>query len=238
MAGNFEEKRPVLSVLTSHWVSVLGAALVTIAGCTWLFLLPARIGVKLSDPYVGILFSLVVPALFFLGLVLIPIGAWLARRRIRAGLAYAQDRRTALRRLAWFFATMTVVNVVIGSQVTYRAVNEMESDRFCGQSCHVMKPQFTGHQRSTHRNVGCVDCHVVPGAAGFVEAKMNGTRQLIEVILNNYPRPVPPAMESGRLALSAETCEECHARTVDSGSRVRVISKFKDDETNTPVQTV
>src|SRR6516162_1863760 len=110
MAGNFEEKRPVLSILTSHWVSTLGAALVTIAGCTWLFLLPSRIGARFSDPYVGILFSFIVPVLFFAGLALIPIGAWLARRRIRAGLDYAQDRRTALRRLAVFFAVMTVVN--------------------------------------------------------------------------------------------------------------------------------
>src|SRR5579862_7057476 len=172
MAGDIGEKRPVLSVLTSHWVSALGAGMVTIAGCTWLFLLPARIGPKPSNPYLGILFLLIVPVFFFAGLALIPIGAWLARRRIRAGLADAQDRRTALRRLAFFFGTMTVVNVVIGSQVTYRAVSEMESDRFCGQSCHVMKPQFIAHQQSVHRNVGCVDCHIVPGAAGFVAAKM------------------------------------------------------------------
>jgi nitrate/TMAO reductase-like tetraheme cytochrome c subunit len=212
--------------------------MVTIAGCTWLFLLPARIGPKSSNPYLGILFLVIVPVLFFAGLALVPIGAWLARRRIRAGLADAQDRRTALRRLAFFFGTMTVVNVVIGSQVTYRAVSEMESDRFCGQSCHVMKPQSIAHHQSVHRNVGCVDCHIVPGAAGFVAAKMNGTKQLIEVMLNNYPRPVPPGLHSGRLAPSAETCEECHARSVDNGSRLRVISKFKDDETNTPIRTV
>ncbi len=53
----------------------------------------------------------------------------------------------------------------------------METDQFCGQSCHVMKPQFTANRRTAHRNVGCVECHIVPGAAGFVQAKMNGTRQ-------------------------------------------------------------
>ena len=101
-----------------------------------------------------------------------------------------------------------------------------------------MKPQFTANRRTAHRNVGCVDCHVVPGAAGFVQAKMNGTRQLIEVTLNNYPRPVPPALQTNRLASSAETCEQCHSRAIDSGSPLRVISKFKDDEANTPIQTV
>jgi hypothetical protein len=67
---------------------------------------------------------------------------------------------------------------------------------------------------------------------------MNGTRQLLEVTLNNFPRPVPPGLQSSHLASSAETCEQCHSRTVDSGTPMRVLSKFKDDETNTATQTV
>jgi hypothetical protein len=237
VADSLDEKRPVLSFLTSHWLSVLGSALVTIAGCSWLFLLVLHAG-NTANPYAGLLTVFAIPAVFFAGLILIPIGSWLARRRIQAGLAQAHTRRVALRHLALFFGAMTVVNVVIASQVTYRAVTHMETRRFCGQSCHVMKPQFTANQRSAHRNVGCVECHVVPGAAGFVQAKMNGTRQLIEVTLNNYPRPVPPALQTNRLASSAETCEQCHSRTLNSGSPLRVLAKFKDDETNTPIQTV
>ncbi len=232
------EPRPVLAFLTSHWLSILGSSLVTIAACSWLLVIALDAGGHTANPYAGILIAFAIPAVFFAGLILIPIGAWLARRRIRSGLAQVPSRRAALRRLALFFATMTVVNVVIASQVTYRAVNHMESDQFCGQSCHVMKPQFTAHQRTVHRSVGCVECHIVPGAAGFVAAKMNGTRQLIEVLLNDYPRPVPPGLQSSHLVSSAETCEKCHSRAVDMGSPVRVISKFKDDEANTPIQTV
>jgi hypothetical protein len=69
----------------------------------------------------------------------------------------------------------------------------------------------------------------VPGAAGFIAARMNGTRQVIEVTLNNYPRPVPSGLQSSHLVSSAETCEKCHSRTTDLGSPLRVISKFKDD---------
>jgi nitrate/TMAO reductase-like tetraheme cytochrome c subunit len=232
------EKRPVLWFLTSHWVSVLGSSLVTIAGCSWLFILALHAGGQAANPYLGILNIFAIPAVFFLGLILIPIGAWLSRRRIRAGLAQAQSRPVVLRHLAVFFIAMTVVNVVIASQVTYRAVTHMETEQFCGQSCHVMKPQFTANQRNVHRKVGCVDCHVVPGAAGFVEAKMSGTRQLLEVTLNDYPRPIPPALQTDRLASSAETCEQCHARTIYSGSKLLVFSRFKDDEANTPTQTV
>jgi len=140
--------QPVLAFLTSHWLSVLGASLVTIAGCSWLFLLPTHMGAGTSNPYVGILIFFAIPAVFFLGLALIPVGTFLARRRIREGLAEAPDRRVTLRRLAFFFGVMTVVNVIIGSQLTYRAVGQMESVQFCGQSCHVMKPQFVAHERS------------------------------------------------------------------------------------------
>ena len=42
---------------------------------------------------------------------------------------------------------MTLANLVIGSQVSYRAVEHMETVQFCGQSCHVMKPEFTAHLR-------------------------------------------------------------------------------------------
>ena len=232
------EARPVLAFLTSHWLSVIGSSLVTIAACSWLFLVALHPDGRTANPYIGILIAFAIPAVFFLGLILIPIGAWLSRRRIQAGLAQIQSRGTVIRRLGLFFATMTVVNVVIASQVTYRAVTHMETEQFCGQSCHVMKPQFTAHRRTAHRSVACVDCHIVPGAEGFVQAKMNGTRQLIEVVLNNYPRPVPPGLQSSHLAPSRETCEQCHSRTFDSGPPLRVISKFKDDESNTPTQTV
>jgi hypothetical protein len=211
--------------------------LVTIAGCSWIFVIALHAGAT-TNPYIGILVAFVIPVVFFAGLILIPIGAWLARRRIREGLAIPQTRRVAVRRLVWFFIATTLVNILIASQVTYRAVTQMETDQFCGQSCHVMKPQFLANGRTAHRNVECVDCHVLPGASGFVRAKMNGTRQLVELVLNTYPRPVPPALQRNRLASSAETCERCHARSTDLGQPLRILSKFKDDEKNTPIQTV
>jgi hypothetical protein len=133
---------------------------------------------------------------------------------------------------------MTVANVIIGSQVSYRAVTHMESVQFCGQTCHVMKPEFVAHTRVPHAAVECVECHVEPGAAGFVKAKMAGTNQLFAVILNNYPRPIESAMENNKLVSSAETCEHCHQRDKPMAPRVRVIPKFNADETNTRTETV
>ena len=38
-----------------------------------------------TNPYIGIVFFLVLPGLFVFGLLLIPLGAWLERRRERRG---------------------------------------------------------------------------------------------------------------------------------------------------------
>ena len=233
-----EQSRPLLVLLTSHWISMLGAALVTSAGCSWLFVLPAHIRGHVDNPYIGLLIFVIIPVVFFAGLALLPIGIMLAKRRVAAGLTVVPDRKAAWRRVALFFVVMTAINVMIGSQVTYRAVEHMETVQFCGQTCHVMKPEFTAHLTAPHQKVTCVDCHVATGASGWVRSKMAGTRQLVGVIFNSYQRPIESAMESNRLTPSAETCEQCHARERVVGPRLRVIAKRKDDESNTPTQTV
>jgi cytochrome c553 len=45
-------------------------------------------------------------------------------------------------------------------------------------------------------------------------------------------------MESNKLVPSADTCETCHERVLPMSPRLRVIKKYKDDEANTPTQTV
>ena len=233
-----QPNRSVLILLTSHWISMLGVTLVTLAGCSWLFLLPVHMRGSVDNPYIGLLVFIAIPILFFLGLVLIPIGIMLTRRRWAASLDTFSDPRQAWRRAGVFFAVMTVANILIGSQVSYRAVEHMETVQFCGQSCHVMKPEFTAHQRPPHQALACVSCHVAPGATGWVQSKMAGTRQLMGVIMNSYPRPIESAMESNRLVSSSETCEQCHSREKVIGERLRVITKFKDDESNTRDETV
>jgi nitrate/TMAO reductase-like tetraheme cytochrome c subunit len=224
-----QQERPFLVLVTSHWVSMLGVALVTIAGCAWLFMLPVHLRGHVDNPYIGLLIFIAVPVVFFLGLTLIPIGVALAKRRATSA---------AWRRIVLVFGVMTALNVVIGSQVTYRAVEHMETVQFCGQSCHVMKPEYTAHLSEPHSRVACVECHVEPGASGWVKSKMAGTRQLMGVIMNSYPRPIESAMESNRLAPSAETCEQCHSRDKVTAPKLRVITKFKDDEANTRTETV
>ncbi|MGA3201975.1 MAG: NapC/NirT family cytochrome c [Bryobacteraceae bacterium] len=232
------QKRPILILLASHWISMLGTALVTLAGFSWLFLLPTNLRGTVGNPYIGLLLFIVIPAIFFVGLALIPVGLFLAKRRIGATIETLPDRKTAFRRTAIFFAVMTVANVIIGSQFSYRAVQHMDTPQFCGQSCHVMQPEFTAHQFPPHEAVGCAECHIAPGAEGWFHAKMAGTNQLVAVVFNTFPRPIESAMENNKLVSSADTCEQCHERERVIGPRMKIVKTYKDDQTNTRSETV
>ena len=233
-----QPQRPVLVALTSHWIAIAGVALVTLGGFSWVFLLVAHAGGHVSNPYIGLLIFFAVPVVFFTGLLLIPVGIALGRRKLSTSLNFEADRKAAWRRAGIFFGVMTVVNLIIASQVTYRAVEHMETVQFCGQTCHVMRPEFTAHLQPKHQEVACGSCHIEPGAAGWVKAKMAGTNQLVAVMLNSYPRPIESAMENNELVSSAETCERCHARELASGFRLRMMTKYKDDEANTRTETL
>src|ERR1035438_4164979 len=132
-----QQKQPVVVLLTSHWITMAGVALVTLAGFSWLFVLPENIRGNVSNPYIGLLIFIAIPAVFFAGLALIPIGIALGRRRVAADFSNVQERRAAWLRDGVFFAAMTLANLIIGSQLTYRAVEQMETVQFCGQTCHV-----------------------------------------------------------------------------------------------------
>jgi NapC/NirT cytochrome c family protein len=236
---NSPVKRTSWFVLTRHWLSLVGAALVTTAAISWLFVLPLHIRGHVDNPYVGIIVFLILPAIFFTGLALIPIGIYLGKRQIRQGLQEpAFDRKAALQRLAWFFGITTLLNVFIGTQITYRAVKHMETAQFCGATCHAMAPESAAFAKPPHSSLECVECHVSPGAAGWLASKTAGTRQLFESILGTFSRPIPPALESNRLVPAKETCENCHWAQKRGSVKLRVFTRYAEDEQNTRTQTV
>ena len=67
-----------------HPLSIIGVALVTLSAVVFLFVLLLDVFGLHTNPYLGIVFFLVLPAFFVLGLLLIPLGMALERRR-RAG---------------------------------------------------------------------------------------------------------------------------------------------------------
>jgi len=229
--------------LANNWISLLGVIIVTTATVFWLFLLPTTVKGEAASPYIGILSYMGLPTIFFVGLFLIPVGIWLRNRREhRAGLYPStfpplDFRNRELRRLLAFFVLTTLVNIVIASQVTYAAVNYMDSVSFCGLTCHtVMQPEYTAFQNSPHSRLECVNCHIGPGASWFVRSKLSGVGQVVAVTFNTYPRPIPSPVHNLRPA--RETCETCHWPQKYSEDRLRVFPKFAEDETNTLAKTV
>ena len=235
---NDDLKRPILMLLTANWVSMLGVALVTTSGFSWLFTLPTQLRGHANNPYIGILVFVVIPFIFVAGLILIAVGVIIARKRIQQGLQEVPNRQAYLRTLAIFLGVTTAINIPIGTQGTYRAVQHMETVQFCGQTCHVMQPEFAAHQNSAHANVRCVDCHVGPGASGWAESKMAGSRQFVDTLLRTVNYPIKSAIESNRLVPARLTCEQCHWPQKFDATRLRVLYSFKDDESNSQTQTV
>jgi nitrate/TMAO reductase-like tetraheme cytochrome c subunit len=229
--------------LSSNWVSLAGVVIVTTATVFWLFLLPTTLRGTTESPYVGILAFLILPAPFFAGLILIPLGIWLQRKREgRSGIYPPQFppltwRNAELRRLVYFVFFTTMVNLAIASQVSYSAVNYLDSVTFCGQTCHtVMQPEYTAYQGSPHARVECVKCHIGPGASWFVKSKLSGVEQVLAVTFHTYSTPIPTPVHSLRPA--RETCEACHWPQKYGEDRLQVINKFADDQTNTLTKTV
>jgi nitrate/TMAO reductase-like tetraheme cytochrome c subunit len=229
--------------LSSNWVSLIGVILVTTATVFWLFLLPITLRGQAANPYMGILAFLVLPAPFFAGLALIPFGMWLKRKREKHTGIYPPDfprpewRNPELRKLVYFIVLTTGVNLVIASQLSYGAVNYMDSVTFCGETCHsVMQPEYTAYHDSPHSRVECVQCHIGPGASWFVRSKLSGVGQVFAVTFNTYPRPIPVPVHNLRPA--RETCEQCHWPQKYSSDRIEVITHFAEDEANTATRDV
>jgi hypothetical protein len=222
-------------------ISLIGVAITTAAAIVFLVLFALESTGQLRNPYVGLLLFVAVPAVFVLGLLLIPIGAWRQRRLIATGRAAADwpviDLRLPKTRSVIFgVALLTLVNVLIVSLAAYGTVHHMETAEFCGTTCHTtMEPEWKAYQVSPHAKVACVSCHVGPGAGALVESKIAGTRQLWQVLTNNVPTPVPAPVHAMRPA--TETCQACHWAEKNHGDKLKTIREYADDEAGTETVT-
>ena len=224
-------------------ISLAGGAMTSASGVTMIgYWLVEMFGRPNDNPYLGIIFFLMLPALFIGGLVLIPIGVFLRRRVLqKAGQIPAEFPKIDLNDRIFrhgldIVLLATIVNLLVVSIATYRGAAYMDSPQFCGQSCHVMHPEYTAYKISAHSHVACVDCHIGTGAEAYFSAKVNGTKQLVEVTLHRYPTPIPSPVTSLRPA--RVICEGCHTPARFVGEKLLVKSNFADDQQNSETQTV
>jgi nitrate/TMAO reductase-like tetraheme cytochrome c subunit len=194
-----------------------------------------------TNPYLGIIFDLCLPALFVFGLLLIPLGMWLRHRKLIAlnqlPSAYPKiDFADPIFRSGIdFVIAATFINFIIVGTASYRGVAYMDTPNFCGRGCHVMAPEWNAYRVASHSSVACTECHVAPGVPGYLHAKMNGTRQLLMVILHRYPQPITAG---DKLPPASVTCLKCHEQDRSIGDKLVAKKSYGDDEKNAITQTL
>ena len=220
-------------------ISLVGMALATVAFLNILFLFFLDSFSHVSSPYVGILAYMVAPAFLVLGLLLIPIGIVIERRRRHHAIGdvskygHLDLNNPAQRSTVAFVLSFVVIFALMSAVGSYKAYEFTDSVQFCGQLCHsVMHPEFVAYQASPHARVACVDCHVGSGASFYVKSKLSGARQVYYTAMGTYPRPIPTPVHNLRPA--ADTCEQCHWPKKFWGAQLKVFSHFGTDEQNTP----
>ena len=227
-----------LPSLFRNYISFVGAAIATAALLSTVLLFLVEISSHQENPYLGILTYIIFPSVLLLGLAIIVLGMLLERRRRRRGspeqiAAYPKlDLNDPRARHAFFlFLVLTFLFVCASAFGSYRAYEYTESTAFCGETCHsVMKPEYTAYLAGAHARVGCVGCHVGPGAGWYVRSKLSGAYQLYSVAFKKYSRPITTPVHNLRPA--PETCEQCHWPEKFFGAQLKVFNHYAYDEKN------
>ncbi|HVT44585.1 MAG TPA: NapC/NirT family cytochrome c [Thermoanaerobaculia bacterium] len=229
--------------LARNTTSYIGALITLIALLNIVFLVIAEMTSSDGNPYVGILAYMVLPAVLILGLGLVAAGMLLERRRRRrtrpeeiARFPRIDLNNARTRRLVTFALLGGVAFIFVSLLGSYKAYEYTDSTEFCGALCHqVMHPEYIAYKASPHARVGCVDCHVGPGAGWYVRSKLSGAYQVYSVLMKKYPKPITTPVHNLRPA--QETCEQCHWPEKFFGAQLKVFNHFGYDEANTPRET-
>ena len=165
-------------------------------------------------------------------------GTWREHKRKKQGLPHdlmlprvdLNDPRQ--RNVFFWFSFCALLLLIFSAFGSFKAYEYTDSDKFCGTMCHtVMSPEYTAYEFSPHARVGCVKCHIGPGAGWFVRAKLSGAYQVYATLFNKFPKPIPTPIENLRPA--QETCEQCHWPKHFYSEKMLKNTYFLSDEKNT-----
>ena len=196
-------------------ITILGLSISAISLIVIIFLATLEYFAREPNPYMGILAFIIVPSILMSGVAIAVFGVWRENRMRRLGRPIERRLPTVDLNNPMHRAGLAVVAVgslaliLMSSFGSFKAYEAMETDAFCGKSCHTpMEPEYTAYQNSPHAKVGCVQCHIGSGAGWFVRSKLSGSYQLYAVAFNVFPRPIHTPIHNLRPA--QETCEQCH----------------------------
>jgi len=200
---------------SNNWLTIIGSiiAAMNILLIAVLFVISTIF--NKGNTNLGLFIYIIFPGFMVLGLILIPIGMFRERKKIRnkvheGGKFPKIDLNDPRHRNAFvIFTISTIIILMLTTMGSFEAFHMTESVEFCGTLCHeVMEPEHVAYQNSPHANVLCVECHVGTGASWYVKSKLSGLHQIYAVMTNSFPRPVGVPLHDLRPA--RETCEKCH----------------------------
>ncbi len=229
-----------LPMSIKNWISIGGALLAVFNLASILSLMVLNSFFGFGGSYIGLFIYIVLPGFMIVGLIMIPIGMRLYRKRAKKAEKEGKKlswpildfNNQATRNASIIFTVGTVFLLIISSIGSYEAFHYTESVEFCGKLCHqVMEPEYTTYHGSSHERVACVECHVGSGASWYVKSKLSGLYQVYSVIAKKYPQPIPTPIANLRPA--QETCEQCHWPDKFYDRKLRIEHSFVADEENT-----
>jgi hypothetical protein len=226
------------SILMRNWISTVGLFLATCTFVTGTFLVIVDSHRHFSNPYIGILIYMVVPALLAGSLFLVVVGMLRSRRIMKRTGSIPPlpvidlGNRATMRKMLLLWAVLSIF-LLVSAVATYRTYHFTESVEFCGEVCHeVMQPEYTAFKNSPHANVTCAKCHIGPGADWFVKAKLSGLYQVYSVLFDKYHRPIETPVHNLRPA--KQTCQTCHWPQKFFGAVLQTWNYSLADEENSP----
>ena len=232
--------------LATNWVGLSGVVVTSTVFVLFLIFELLHLTGIMTSAFIGLVSYLALPAFFVAGLILIPLG-WLLHRR-RTGLTTTDllserfdeewlQHKAVGSTLSLWVVGLTLVNLLFLGVGSIRMLKFMDEPSFCGTACHsVMSPEWAAYQESPHSRVKCVSCHVGQGVEALIDSKINGMWQMISVTLDLYERPIPTPVHN--LRPSRETCEQCHWPQKFIGDRVQSFTSYDFDEASTPKYTM
>jgi len=232
---------PSLLALYRNWLSYAGTGIAAVGLLVFVVLTAYHTigGGALTQPYGDLVIFFVPPAFVFVGVFIVLLGMfvqWIRWRRYKPlsfarypqmNLNVARERKALL--VVAIGALLLSVPAIYGG---YQAYLYTDAVSFCGGVCHSMTPEYVTYQLSPHARVECAQCHVGPGATGYLTSKIRGMVELQETMQNDYPRPIPVPVVSLRPIRG--NCEKCHwpANFFGVARGVRRVH-FLSDEQNT-----
>jgi len=201
---------------SKNWLSIIGAIIASINLAIIIVLFIISSVFDKGNTNLGLFIYVILPGFLVLGMLLIPIGMFFERKRIRKNVDPEKPRLPRIdlndprhRNAFVLFTVVSIILLFLSTLGSFEAYHLTESVEFCGTLCHkVMEPEYVAYQNSPHANVTCVECHVGTGASWYIKSKLSGLHQVYAVIAGDFPRPIETPLHDLRPA--RETCEKCH----------------------------